>query len=146
FSLEFKAKFRDKDGYFGNIVRLIGNDRTDIGLVANINEKLRADQANFWLTVNDSILMSFGWKDIPNGGMDKWIDFGMHFDLSNSSITFSINGVKTTKSAENLDSLSDFRIIFGKSSFSNAFINDVCPMSVKHIEIRDHQKNLFRNW
>lgn len=69
FSLEFDAKFRKGDGYYGLICRIIGDNKTTIDLVSNqllVNE-------NFWLIEKNNILFSYKWSDIANGEFNTWI-------------------------------------------------------------------------
>lgn len=142
FTLEFEAKFRDKDGYFGNIVKIIGDNEIKFGLVGNTNyTNISSEEANFWLVEKDSILMRFEWSDIPNGGLNKW----MTFNIINSTIALTINGEKTVKKAEGLDGLKDFDIVFGKVDLNNAHTTDVGPMSLKQVKIEDNN-TLIRNW
>ena len=146
FVLEFEAKFRDKDGYFGNIVKIIGDNEINYSLVGNTNyTNISSEEANFWLVENDSILMRFEWSDIPNGGLNKWMNFKVHFDIINSKIVLTINGERNVKKAKVLDKLKDFNMVFGKVDSNNAHTTDVAPMSLKQVKIADNNV-LIRNW
>ncbi|MHA7830255.1 MAG: hypothetical protein ACX93O_04090 [Flagellimonas sp.] len=146
-SIEFEARFRDKDGYFGNIVNLIGNDEVRIGLVCNTNKiDISSEEANFWLVLNDSILMSFEWSDIPNGTLNEWMDFTITLDHANSNITLTINGEQTSKRIPDIQKFRDFKIIFGKIPINEVYNTDVAPMAIKQIKISDGDDEIKRHW
>jgi DNA-binding SARP family transcriptional activator len=142
FIIEFEANFREGDGHYGNIVKIIGDEHLNIDLVAN----LVAANDNFWLTVKDQLLFKYKWSDIPKGGYNKWIKFNIEIDIKNSKIAISINGDKVVKSAIEIEDISDFDIIFGKKISKKFSITDVCPMSVRNIKILDKNGILVRNW
>jgi DNA-binding SARP family transcriptional activator len=145
FAIEFESNFRKRDGLYGSIFRIIDNKEFNIDLVANLGDRLKPNNENFWLVVNNDILVSFQWKDIPNGGVDKWIKFKLEIDAKSSLISLSINGEKRTKKIKDITDLQDFEIVFGKSNLKNFVTTDVCPMSLKNVKIYNNN-NLVRNW
>lgn len=142
FSIEFEAKIRRGDGYYGHIFRIIGDENVNIDLVSNTE----TTQANFWLVVKDSILFSYKWSDIPKGKFDTWMQFKLEIDPDKSSISLAINGDNIVKEDKNLEGLEGFDITFGKSNYKNFTSSDVCPMSLKNIKIFDPNEKLVRNW
>jgi len=142
FRVEFETNFRDGDGYYGNIIKIIGNDELNIDLVSHLND----DASNFWLVVKDSILFKYKWADIPNGGLNKWMKFKIEIDLNNPSISLSINGKKMIKDNSELSKVRNFEMVFGKSELKNFLTTDVCPMSIKDVKIFDKNNSLKRNW
>ncbi|MGS2740965.1 hypothetical protein [Sinomicrobium sp. M5D2P17] len=142
FSLEFSANFRKGDGYYGDIVRVIGDNEVNIDLVSNLN----TDEANFWLVVKDSILFTVKWDDIPDGAFDQWIDIKLKIDPRDSSITLSFNGHKLYKKTNIISEISLYNIIFGASNLKPFITTDVCPMTLKNIKIFNRNSNLIRNW
>ena len=141
-TIKFEANFRDKEGVYGNIFKIIGNEEFNIDLVSH----LKQDSVNFWLVVKDTILFKYKWSDIPKGNFDKWMKFKLVIDSKNSSMTMSINGIKITKSYRGLKGLEEFDIIFGKSLYKNFPTTDVCSMSIKNIKILNKEDVVVRNW
>lgn len=142
FSLEFEANFREGDGYYGDIFRIIVNKELNIDLISN----LKSEEVNFWLVVKDSILFTYKWSDIPNGDFNEWVKFKLEIDTQKSSVSISINGKEMTKNTEAISGLNDFEIVFGKIVYKNFSSSDVCPMSLKNIKIFDDKKALLREW
>ncbi|TNJ44921.1 hypothetical protein KFZ70_12440 [Tamlana fucoidanivorans] len=140
--VEFEANFRRGDGYYGNIVQLIGDKKTNIDLVANLNH----ENENFWLVVKDKILFKYKWADIPRGSYDKWIKFKIEINAKHSEITISINGYKLSKDIEGISKMDVLDIIFGKSRYKGFVTTDVCPMSIKNVKILDNNNALIKNW
>lgn len=142
FSIAFEANFRRGDGYFGNIFKIICDESLNIDLVANLDD----ENENFWLTVKDEILFKYKWSDIPKSDYDKWIKFNLEIDIENSKLALTINGDKIVKSSIEIEDMSDFDILFGKSLISKFTTTDVCPMSIKNIKILNKDDKLVRNW
>lgn len=140
--MEFDANFREGDGYYGDVFRIVANDSVNIDFVSN----LFSAEDNFWIVVKDRILVSLKWSDIPNGGFDQWmkIKIGIHPD--SNTLTFSMNDHKVVKELDDFKNLKHYQIIFGKNSGSTSPSTDVCPMSVKHIKIFDGERSLKRHW
>jgi two-component SAPR family response regulator len=145
FSLEFDSDFRQKDGYYGNICKIVGNKVFNIDLISNFELGLNSQTPSFTLVVNNEILSTFSWQDIPQGGIEKWMKFKIEVDNVNSTISLSINGQKKSKKIKGLEGIEDFEIVFGKSNLKNFISTDVSPMSIKHIRIKEGDK-LIRYW
>ena len=141
-SIEFYANFRRGDGYYGNIFKIIGNKSTNIDFVGNLSS--RGD--NFWLAVNNEILFSYKWENIPKGDYNKWIKFKLDLDFKNTKITFSANGYKLVKKSTQIKNLNSLEVEFGKSSYKEFTTSDVCPMSIKNIRIFNNENTLIRYW
>ena len=143
FSLEMEANFRQGDGYYGYIFRLIGDGHTNIDLVSNL---ALTSSNNFWLVFKDKVLFSYKWSDVPNGDFNRWIKIRIDIDIRNSKIALSINGNKQEATVSNIGGLVNFEMDLGarrKTSFINT---DVSPMSLKNVKIFDAKKRLFRDW
>lgn len=145
FILEFEANFRQKDAYYGNVFKVLGNKSFNIDLVSNFEEDLNSKNPNFTLVVNNTIVCTFRWKEVPQGGIEKWMKFKLEIDRKNSSISLSINGDKKSKKVKEIADLKSYDIVFGKSNMKNFVTSDVSPMSLKHIKIFQGNK-LIRNW
>jgi DNA-binding SARP family transcriptional activator len=145
FSMEFEADFRQKDGYYGNIFKVLGDKTFNIDLISNFELGLNSNSPSFTLVVNNTILCTFTWKEIPEGSIEKWIKFKIEVDNKNSTISLAINGQKKSKKVKDLQGIKDFEIIFGKSNLKNFVTTDVSPMSIKHISIFEGE-SLSRSW
>lgn len=142
FSLEFDANFRRGDGYYGYIFRIIGDNNTNIDLVSN----LASHSSNFRLVYKDQILISYNWRDLSGAGYDQWMKVRVDIDVKNSKIQVTLNGVKQDKIIPEIATLKKFELVFGACKNSAFLSTDVCPMSLKNIQIYDHNNQLFRNW
>jgi DNA-binding SARP family transcriptional activator len=145
FSLEFESNFRQKDAYYGNIFKIVANNDLNIDLISNFENGINSKNPVFLLIVNNAILFSYKWKDIPQGGVEKWIKFKLDIDRENARITFSINGEKRSRKVKEIADLDSFEIVFGKSNLKNHVTTDVSPMSIKHVKLFQGNK-LVRNW
>ncbi|MFT6205613.1 MAG: two-component SAPR family response regulator [Spirosomataceae bacterium] len=141
-TIEFDANFRRGDGHFGNIVRIVGDEHLNIQIVAN----LISEEENFWLTVQDQILIKYRWPDISKGGFEKWMKFTLEIDARKSEITMSVNGKKISKQSNELKDISKLDIVFGKSLLHKFSTTDVCPMSIRHVKILGNDNKPLRNW
>lgn len=145
FALEFKSKFRQKDAYYGNIFKILGNKSFNIDLISNFEGGLNSKDPVFLLIVNNTIVHSFNWKEIPKGDFEKWINFKLDIDTKKSIISLSINGVMKSTILKELADLKSYEIVFGKSNLKNFVTSDVSPMSLKHLKIVEGDR-LLRNW
>jgi DNA-binding SARP family transcriptional activator len=144
FTLDFESDFRQNGVSYGNIVKILGNKTCNIDLISNFEGDLNS-QTPFLLVVNNAILFTYKWKDIPKGGLEKWINFKLEVDNVNSTISLTINGEKKSKKVKELAGITDFEIVFGKSNLKNFVTTDVSPMSIKHVTIIERNTPV-RNW
>ncbi len=142
FSLEFDANFRQGDGYYGYIFRIIGDNNTNIDLVSNS----ASATSNFWLVYKDQILISYKWSDLANVGYDQWTKVRVDVDVKNNKLAVSFNGVKQEVVVPEIAKLRYFDLVFGACKNSSFMSTDVSPMSLRNVSIYDHKKQLFRNW
>ncbi|MDG3581049.1 hypothetical protein [Galbibacter pacificus] len=142
FTLEFDANFRKGDGYYGDIVRVIGDDKLNIDLVSNLN----TNEANFWLVVKDTILFTVKWNEIPDGSFDKWINIKLKINQEDSIISLSLNGHTLHKRSKTIHGIKNYNIVFGASNIKPFITTDVCPMTLKNIKIFNHNSKLIRHW
>lgn len=142
FSIQFDARFRRGDGYYGSICRIIGNGNTNIDLISN----LASETANFSLVVTDTITYSYKLQEIPNSDFGKWIKVKMEFDLKNSTVSVSFNGVLKKKRVSGVSNLNNFDIVFGACSNPKFLNSDVSPMTLNNVVITDNNNNIYRHW
>ncbi len=142
FRIAFDVSFRQGDGYYGIICKVIGNGDTNIDLISN----LASENTNFWLVYKDQILFSYSLREIPESEFDKWISIFVDFDLKENLITASFNGIKKTKKVPELFLLKNFDIIFGACTNPRFQNTDVAPMTLKNIIIIDNKGKICRNW
>ncbi|MDN5210442.1 hypothetical protein QQ020_00235 [Fulvivirgaceae bacterium BMA12] len=142
FTLEFDAKFRKGDGHYGYIFRLIGDQKNNIDFVSN----LASDSINFWLILKDTTLISYQWKDIPNGEFNQWLKVKFRIDPQNARLSFSLNNYEKVMMFDDLPDLSDLNIIFGACNYASFLNANVSPMTLNDIRLYDDQQRLFRHW
>lgn len=142
FSIEFDARFRRGDGYYGLICRVIGNETTNIDLISNLG----SSKANFWLVVKDNILFSYRLEEIPKSNFGEWIHVKINFDLKKSSVSVSFNGVRKTQKVSGISNLRTFDVVFGGCSNPKFLNTDVSPMTLSDIVVLNNENKVYRNW
>ncbi len=140
-SLEFDANFRQGDGFYGYIFRLLGVDETNIDLVSN----LASPDSNFWLVYKELTLLSFRWDQLPGVGYGQWIRIKLEIDIPTSNISLSINDVRQDAILPESLKTNLFHIVFGAHDYLHFVSTDVCPMSLKNIRIFNNGE-LSRYW
>ena len=142
FTLELDGNFRMRDGYYGYIFRIIGDESINIDFVSNT----RNVSSNFWLVLKDTVLFSFKWEDIPNGGLGQWIKIIFEINVKDREIAVSLNGYKKKAKIDDIATLKTYNMIFGACRTSSFQNTDVAPMTLKNIQIFDINKNLKKKW
>lgn len=143
FSLEFDANFRKGDGYYGYIFRIIGDNKTNIDLVSNLEPNTTP---NFYLVLKDKVLFSYKWSEIPNGGFNRWLKIRIDIDVRNSKLIISLNGNKQEVVSPDILGLKDFNVGFGACKNINFSNTDVSPMSLKDIRLFNSKNDLLHEW
>lgn len=141
FSIEFEANFRQDDGYYGYIFRLLGEDETNIDFVSN----LASSTLNFWLVYKEQTLVSFKWEQLPGVSYDEWVKIKFDIDITTSQISLSINDIKQKTTLPESFQTDFFNLVFGASHYQNFISMDVCPMSIRDIRIFNNNE-LHRYW
>ncbi|MDD3779625.1 MAG: hypothetical protein PHX26_06165, partial [Proteiniphilum sp.] len=141
FSLEFEANFRERDGFYGYIFRMLGNNAINIDLVSN----LASTTSNFWLVYKEQTLLSFKWEQLPGAGYDQWMKIRFDLDIPNSRVTLSINDVQQESTIPESFGTRLFDLFFGALHHPDFVSVDVCPMSLKNVKIFKDGK-LIRYW
>ncbi|KEO75654.1 kelch repeat-containing protein [Anditalea andensis] len=143
FSIEFDAHFRNHDGYFGYIYRIIGNDTFNLDLVANLNTSHTA----FWLVAKDNILIGFTWEELGGKNFDDWLPVRLEVDGVRNTVQLSING-KLKESYIDLPpaALNRLDFLFGAHKTRHFLSTDVAPMTIKNIQIKDHLHETLAFW
>jgi two-component SAPR family response regulator len=141
FTIEMNANFRNGDGYFGYIFRIIGDQNTNIDLVSR-----QFSTPNFYLVLKDKVLITFNWKDIPDGGFNKWIKIKFSINTRESKIAVTFNGKKQESIIAGITGLRNFNVVFGACRI-NSFLNtDVAQMALKDIRILDAKSKVVNEW
>lgn len=142
FSIEFDASFRSGDGYYGYIFRIIGDNNKNIDLVANTASRT----SNFWLVVKDQILISYKWSDILGRSFNKWMKIRLDVDVPNEILVLTINGIRQEKKIPEISGMRFFSVVFGACKSASFQSTDVCPMSLKNVQVFNHRNQLYRIW
>jgi DNA-binding SARP family transcriptional activator len=142
FSLEFDINFRQDDGYYGYIFRIIANGDTNIDLVSNVV----SEDSNIWLIYKDEILLSYKWADLPSIDFHQWVRVRIDFDTKNGRLITSFNEKRQEIQSPGLSHLKEFQIYFGICKAPEFHNTDVCPMSIKNISVYKPDQSLFRQW
>ena len=142
FSIEFEASFRPKDGYYGYVFRIIGDNRENIDFIANT----ASQKSNFWLVVGDQILISYKWSEIFGQNFNKWMKIRLDVDRPNAMLAITLNGIRHEKKITKISGFRNYEIVFGACKKASFQSTDVAPMSLKNIQIYNYKNQLFREW
>jgi DNA-binding SARP family transcriptional activator len=140
-SIEFDILFREGDGFYGYIFKMLGNGKTPIDLVSN----LASQSENFWLVVGEKAVLTLTWTDLGGDLYDSWVKIQLTYDPSNHQISLSINDLEKKVTLSDREKFETFQVVFGSSNVPNMLNSDVCPMTVKNVSISDKDK-LIRFW
>ncbi|WP_057936341.1 kelch repeat-containing protein [Algoriphagus resistens] len=140
-NFQFDVQFRDGDGFYGYIFKMLANDNIPIDLVSN----LASETENFWLVVGNKVVASFYWEDLGGEVYNKWVKINLAYQPENNTITLSINDIQHTTAPLDIDTIKSLRIVFGASTVSKMLNTDVCPMTLKDVKI-EVGKKMIRHW
>jgi len=141
FTIEMEANFRNGDGYFGYIFRIIGDNNTNIDLVLS-----QISKPNFSLVLKDKVLFTFNWEDIPEGGFDRWIKIGFSINTKESKIEVTLNGKRKESIIAGISKLRNFNVVFGACRYASFLNTDVAQMSLRDIRILDEKRKRVNEW
>lgn len=141
FTIEFEANFRQDDGFYGYVFRLLGDDDVNIDLISNLASSI----SNFWLVYKEQTLISFKKEQLPDVDYDQWIHIQVDIQTTTSEISLSINGIKQNVQLPEVLNTHLFNLIFGAIRHSHFVSADVCPMSLRNIRILNNGK-LCKYW
>ncbi|QLE02428.1 hypothetical protein HX109_13000 [Galbibacter sp. BG1] len=147
FELAFKVKFRSGNGYYGNIIRIICNNKINLDLIANLNSHPKVDKAGLSLVLRDSVIAHFDWSKKSLMRFDEWMDIELKVDRRKSICYLNINGSQKSVRTEAFSNLDFYEFIFGKSDYEGFWITDVAPMSLREIVLRSiNEEDIPINW
>lgn len=141
-TLQFDIKPRSGDGYYGYIFRILANSTDNFDFIANY----ASTHDNFSLIFKDKILCTFRWDELPGMQYNSWSHVTFHLDLEKQNVQISINNVSKDVKINYSEKSPHFDILFGKSNFPAFQSTDVCPMTLKNIQIYNHNDKLVREW
>ncbi|MCE7054286.1 hypothetical protein LZF95_06335 [Algoriphagus sp. AGSA1] len=140
-NFQFDVQFRDGDGFYGYIFKMLTNDNVPIDLVSN----LASETENFWLVVGNKVVAAFYWEDLGGEIYNQWVKINLGYQTENNRITLSINGIQHTTDPLDIDAIKSLQVVFGASTVSKMLNTDVCPMTLKDVKIEVGDK-LIRHW
>jgi two-component SAPR family response regulator len=140
FTLAFNFQIRAETEIFGYILRVIGNDTTNIDLISNSYL-----YNNIILVAGNHTLMDFNLDELPENPVGKWSEAILTLDTKLGKLEFTLCGIR--KSVEyDIGKLKRFHICFGGNSHANFTTTDVAPFILRDVKIFDGKKRLFRYW
>lgn len=141
FKLDFDIKLRLGDGYYGYVFRIFSSSTENFDFIVNY----ASENENLSLVFKEKILCSFRWEDLPDFNYNEWFHVTFQLDSEQQHVEISINGV-SKKASIDFDEDDRFDILFGISKATPFQSTDVCPMTIKNIQIYDHNEKMVRNW
>ncbi|MCH7411215.1 kelch motif-containing protein [Belliella sp. DSM 111904] len=143
FSMEFEAQFRNGDGYFGFVYRVIADDKYNLDLVANLNTQKTA----FWLVSKDSILTGFTWDELGGENYEDWLKIKLEVNPFSNIVSLIINDVRKNGSLNiPQNSLSQTNVFFGAHKTPHFVSTDVAPMKVRDIHFKNFSNQSLAYW
>ena len=141
FEMSFDIRFREGDGFYGYIFKMLGDDTVPVDLVSN----LASESENFWLVVGDQSVVSFFWSDLGGPIYNEWTKIKVTYEPLSGEFGLTINGIEKKKQLPDFKELHQFKIVYGASQVPKMLNSDVCPMTLKNVSISDSGE-LLRNW
>ncbi len=142
FELEFEALFREGDGHYGYITKILANGNIPIDLVSN----LASETDNFWLVVGDKAILNFRWEDLGGMKFNEWITLKITYNPSKSLFALTIDEVSKSQIVVLDSKLKVFEIVFGASENPRFLNTDVCPMTLKNLKLSEGNGRLLNHW
>ncbi|MDD4777257.1 MAG: kelch repeat-containing protein [Fermentimonas sp.] len=140
-TVDFDLNFRQGDGHYGYIFRIITDDSDNFDLIANLG----SDTNTFSLVFKDEILFTFHKSELPDFQFDTWMKFVFGLNLEKKVVSLSISDV--TKSVNiQTQSVDNYKLFFGLCNEDPFQTTDVCPMTLRNITISDVSGAELRNW
>lgn len=139
FSLEFEIKLREELHTYGYVCRVVSGNSVSFDVISHLLES----KFNFLLTDVDKVLTSSSTQDSTQIVKDKWMKIKIYFTKENISI--NLNNKKQAIN-QPLPKFDDIKIYFGANKDTYFYTNDVPPMTVKNIIIRNRKDEVVHEW
>jgi DNA-binding SARP family transcriptional activator len=141
FTLSFELRLRVEVQSFGYVFRMIGNHSLAVDLIAY---QFSPDGV-FRLVLKNKALIQYFQEEIGGDINKDWIKFSMTFNPSSNRISLSVNGIEKTIDYD-IHDFDHFNLYFGKNEHVDFYTTDVAPMTIRNIQLYNHEQQLIRDW
>lgn len=139
FSLEFDLKLREELHTYGYVCRIVSNNSESFDIISYLLES----QLKFLLTKVDKVVETAFIQDSTRISKDKWIKINLSFN--NENIKISVDN-KQQVIKQPFANFADIKIYFGANKDTYFYANDVPPMTIRNIVVRDNEGIVKYNW
>lgn len=139
FSISFDLRLRDELHTYGYICRIVFDNSISFDIISHLLES----KINFLLTDQAKTITSYSYQDSLKIVKDEWIPINLNFNKDN--IIISIGEEQQTISYP-FSKHKKMKIYYGANNDPQFYTNDVSPMTIKNIVIRDHKDNIKYQW
>ncbi|MBN9300324.1 MULTISPECIES: hypothetical protein [Dysgonomonas] len=139
FSLEFDLKLREELHTYGYVCRIVSNNSESFDIISHLLES----NLRFLLTKADKVIETSSIRDSIGIVKDKWLKVKLSFNKENIKILID-NNEQTIE--QPLINFADIKIYFGANKDTHFYTNDVPPMTIRNIVIRDSKNVVKHKW
>lgn len=139
FSLEFDLRLRKELHTYGYVCRVVANDSESFDIISH----LLKSEFKCLLTKVGGVIESASIQD--GGGLqeNKWLKIKLSFNRDNIKVL--ING-KERVIKQPIADFDNIKIYFGENKNIHFYTNDVPPMTIRNIIIRDKKNVIKHEW
>lgn len=139
FSIEFDLKLREELHTYGYVCRIVSNDSESFDVISYLLES----RLKFLLTKVDKVVEATSIQDSASIAKNRWIKVKLSFNKEN--IKFQIDNKEQTIN-QPITNFSDIKIYFGANRNIHFYTNDVPPMTIRNIIIKDNKNTIIHKW
>lgn len=139
FSMEFELKLRDELHTYGYVCRVISGKTLSFDMISHLLES----KLNFLLTEIDKVAATTTIQDSTIIVKDQWLKIKLLFNQKKIIVRVNDKEQVINQSFSKFD---DIRIYFGANKDIHFYTNDVPPMTVRNIVIKDDKDKIVNKW
>ncbi|MDH6308675.1 DNA-binding SARP family transcriptional activator/uncharacterized protein (UPF0333 family) [Dysgonomonas sp. PFB1-18] len=139
FSIEFDLRLREELHTYGYVCRIVSNDSESFDVISYLLES----KLKFLLTKVDKVVETTSIQDSVSIAKDRWIKVKLSFDKANIKIQIDNKEQTITQP---ITEFSDIKIYFGTNRNIHFYTNDVPPMTIRNIIIKDNKDTIIHKW
>ncbi|MDR2497811.1 MAG: hypothetical protein LBD28_00015 [Tannerellaceae bacterium] len=141
FTLSFDFKLRQEEHeVFGYVLRIIGNERTNIDLISNASQF-----HNMVLVVDNRTFIEFNLNDLAVPP-SEWTHATLKVDARRERLDFTLGDIHKSSTCDNIRGLNKFAVYFGGNDHPRFGTSDVAPIMLRDVKILDARDRLERYW
>lgn len=139
FTIDFSLKLRKELHTYGYVCRIVSDKYASFDLISHLLQS----EISLVLMDDNKTIASSSISDSSIVVEDKWIDVRLSFRKNKILIKINNKEIAINKSFKNFENI---KIYFGANKDPHFSINDVPPMTIKDIIIKDIDESIIYDW